>query len=218
MKSIALRSSRHITGMMCVFAVAEVEAALLQVRAHVLGLLLELATSAGPSVSSMVRMVAAAATMGTGSVALNTNERARCLMWSTTSVSPRMIPPMPPKALENVETTTSFSVGKALEPVLFEDAAAVHAERAGAVRVVEHHARVVALADLEDLLDRRLVAVERVDALEAHERVLALAVLSTRSSERAELWLKKRTSEPRFGRPRRGSCRRGCRRGSGCRG
>jgi hypothetical protein len=60
----------------------------------------------------MPRMVEAAATMGTGSVALKTNERARCLMWSTTSSSPRMMPPMPPKVFENVETTTSFSVGK----------------------------------------------------------------------------------------------------------
>lgn len=44
--------------------------------------------------------------MGTGSVALNTKLRAVCLMRSTTSSLPRMMPPMPPNTFEKVLTTT----------------------------------------------------------------------------------------------------------------
>src|SRR5438445_7000496 len=60
---------------------------------------------------------------------------------------------------------------------LFEDAVAVRAERAGAVRVVEDDERVVRGADVDHLLDGRLVAVERVDAFEEDDGVLPLARL-----------------------------------------
>ena len=53
----------------------------------------------------------------------------------------------------------------------------LRAERAGAVRVVDDERGVVAIADLDELAEVRLVAVERVDALDDHERVLALARL-----------------------------------------
>ena len=54
----------------------------------------------------MSRIVAAAATTGTGSDALKKNERALCFTKSTTSRLPSRIPPMPPNVFENVVITT----------------------------------------------------------------------------------------------------------------
>ena len=51
------------------------------------------------------------------------------------------------------------------------------AERPGGVGVIEDERRVVAVAELDELAQRRLVAVERVHALAEDERVLALASL-----------------------------------------
>ena len=81
---------------------------------------------------------------------------------------------MPPNVFENVDDHDRHA---ALQARLLEDARAALAERAGAVRVVDDEHRVVALADLDELLEVRLVAVERVDALDEHERVLPLARL-----------------------------------------
>src|SRR5690606_14725156 len=68
--------------------------------------------------------------------------------------------------------------GDAVEqPRLLEDAGAALAEGPGPVRVIDDEDRFVAVADLDELGEVRLVAVERVDALDEDERVLALARL-----------------------------------------
>ncbi len=64
-----------------------------------------------------------------------------------------------------------------LEAVFFHDALPRLAEGAGAVGVVEDQERVVLLAELDDLDELRLVAVEGVDPLDQHDGVLALLVL-----------------------------------------
>ena len=122
----------------------------------------------------MSRIVLAAATMGTGKEALNKNERALCLMKSTTSDSPRRIPPMPPNVLENVLMTTGTFPSKT---VLLDDASAALAQCARAVRVVAHDGDVLVLStDVDKLLDLGLVAIERIDAFDHHQCVLPIAL------------------------------------------
>jgi hypothetical protein len=65
----------------------------------------------------------------------------------------------------------------ALEVEVFEHAAAVGAEGARAVGVVDDQHGLVSVAHLDDGAEGALVAVERVDALDEHQGVLALAVL-----------------------------------------
>jgi hypothetical protein len=90
-------------------------------------------------------MVAAAATMGTGSVALNTKLRAVCLMSSTTSVAPE---DDPADAAEHLREGRHDHGHAALEVEVFEHAAAVGAEGARAVGVVDDQHGAVALAHL----------------------------------------------------------------------
>ena len=67
-------------------------------------------------------------------------------------------------------------VDLALEPGLGDGAAAARPERAGAVRVVDHHAHVVAPRELDDLLERRDVAVHREHAVGHDQRPAVVRV------------------------------------------
>jgi hypothetical protein len=87
-------------------------------------------------------MVAAAATMGTGSDALNRNERALCFTWSTTS-GPQQDAA---DAAEGLAEGAHDDGQLRPQVVLLEDAAAALAQRARAVRVVAHDDRVLELA------------------------------------------------------------------------
>ena len=119
-------------------------------------------------------MVDAAATIGTGSVALKRKLRAAFFTCSTMSSGPKSRPPIPPKDFESVETTMGTRPWRPSASRLPRPSGA---ERPGGVRVVEDERRVVAVAELDELAQRRLVAVERVHALAEDERVLALARL-----------------------------------------
>ena len=67
-------------------------------------------------------------------------------------------------------------VDLALEARLGHRAAPAGAERAGAVRLVDHHAHVVAPRELDDLLQRRDVAVHREDAVGDDQGAAALGL------------------------------------------
>src|SRR5690606_3400694 len=82
----------------------------------------------------------------------------------------------PADAAEGFAERADDDGNSALEAGLLEDPAAVRAERAASMRVVtDEDGVLVLLADLDDLLDWRLVTVERVYALDEHHRVLPLA-------------------------------------------
>ena len=73
--------------------------------------------------------------------------------------------------MPSVPTIRSISSS---EPGVRDGPAPVRPDRAGAVRLVDHHARVVALRQLDDALERRHVAVHREDAVGHDQRAAAL--------------------------------------------
>ena len=76
-------------------------------------------------------------------------------------------------AAEALREGAEVEVDVLVDAEVLGDAAAVGAEQEGRVRLVDQHARAVALGDLEDLGQRAHVAVHRVDALD-DDQLLAL--------------------------------------------
>ena len=79
-----------------------------------------------------------------------------------------------PVGAERLAEGADDHVDLVLQPRLGHRAAPVRPDRAGAVRLVDHHARVVALRQLDDALQRRDVAIHGEDAIGHDQRPAAL--------------------------------------------
>ena len=120
-----------------------------------------------------MRIAASAAPSAAGTAeAVNMNGREETRRYSITSAGPAITPPHEASDFENVairrstrSSTPSSSVG----------ARAARAEDAERVRLVDHQARAVAVAELGDLGQRRHVALHREHAVDDHEHAAAVA-------------------------------------------
>ena len=115
----------------------------------------------------------AAAATGGGSAVEKISERAvltRYLRHRLVAAGVRAV------GAERLAQRADDHVDLALEPGLGDRAAAARAQRAGAVRLVDHHARVVAAGELDDLGQRRDVAVHREDAVGDDQRAAAVGL------------------------------------------
>ena len=124
-----------------------------------------------------------------------------------TSAGPAMKPPQEASDFENVPIRRST---RSSTPSSSRGARAARAEHAGAVRLVDHQPRAVALAEVADLRQRRDVALHREDAVDDDEDAAAVA---RRALERLLELVEAVVAERRAAWRARAGSRRGSRRG-----
>ena len=93
--------------------------------------------------------------------------------YSITSAGPATKPPQEASDLEKVPMRRST---RSLDAEQLGGAGAARAEHAGAVGLVDHQARAVALAQLADLAQRRDVALHREDAVDDDQHAAAVVL------------------------------------------
>ena len=166
-------ASPTTSGTICVSRAGDLEALAGELVAQRVGVGLELARRGAAARRSSSSAASAPATAGGGSAVEKISERAVLTRYCAISASQAHVGAV---GAERLAERADDDVDLVLEPGLGDGAAAAGAERAGAVRLVDDHAHVVAPGELDDLRQRRDVAVHREDAVGDDQRAAPLGL------------------------------------------
>ena len=135
----------------------------------------------------------AAATAGGGSAVEKISVRAVLIRYLAIGVSQQHVGAV---GAERLAERPDDHVDLVLEPGSATEPAPAGPDAAGAVGLVDHHARVVALRQLDDLGQRRDVAVHREDAVGHDQRAAALGLRAAPTRGGRGRSGRRRTSRP----------------------